>query len=323
MKSILIAHRDCEGYAEALAPDLAGHEVRLAESLDAAGDAIDTAHVIMSGGPAFNEKIIASARNLEWIQALTTGTDAIVGCRNLADRVLVTSTRGIHGPQMSELIILLMLALTRQFPRMLANQTRGEWERWPQSLLANKTLAILGVGAIAEDLAPRCKLFGLTVLGISQSQRSVAGIDRMYSREQIHEVAGLADYFVVIIPYSPETDRIVDRSVLAALKPSAFFINVARGGVLDEPALIEALRERRIAGAGLDVFQTEPLPRESPLWGLDNVIITPKIGGMTDVYVEQTAPIIRHNLRAFLAGRPSDLMNTVAHKSHAASSMET
>ena len=223
---------------------------------------------------------------------------------------------------MSELILLLMLALTRQFPRMLANQARSEWERWPQSLLADKTVAVLGVGAIAEDLAPRCKLFGLTVLGISQSQRPVAGIDRMYGRDQIREVAGLADYFVVIVPYTPQTDRIVDKSVIAALKPSAFFINVARGGVLDEPALIEALRERRIAGAGLDVFETEPLPKESPLWGMDNVIITPKIGGMTDVYVEQTAPILRHNLRAFLGGRPSDLMNRVPHDPHAASSME-
>jgi len=172
-------------------------------------------------------------------------------------------------------------------------------------------VVILGVGAIAEHLAPLCKGFGLTVLGISQSQRSVVGIDRMYPRERMKDAVGLADYFVVIVPYSSETDRIVDRSVLAAMKPSAFFINVARGGVVDEAALVDALRNKQIAGAGLDVFEIEPLPEDSPLWGLENVIITPKVGGMTDVYVEQTAPIVGHNLRAYRDGRSSDLINVV------------
>jgi D-2-hydroxyacid dehydrogenase (NADP+) len=314
MKSILIAHHDSEKYAEVLAPELKGLDVLLADNLRTAGEAIEQANFIFAIGPSFNEMFLERARNVEWIQALTTGTEKIVGSRHLSSDVVITSTRGIHGPQMSELTFLLMLALTRKFPRMLANQRRSEWERWPQSILDNKTVAILGIGAIAEDLAPRCKAFGLTVLGISQSQRSVAGIDRMYKRQQIHEVAGLADYFVVIVPHTPQTDKIVDKSVIAAMKPSAFFINVARGGVVDEAALIDALNENRIAGAGLDVFETEPLPPQSPLWGFDNVIITPKVGGMTDVYVEQTAPILRHNLRAYLEGRLTDLINPVVNE---------
>lgn len=315
MKSILIAHHDCEKYAKTLASELEGFDVLLANGLSAAGeDQIGKAHIILAVGPAFNENVIGAARNVEWIQALTTGTDGITECRNLSGDVLITSTRGIHGPQMSELTLLLMLALTRRFPRVLANQAERKWERWPQSILDGKTVAVLGVGAIAEHLAPLCKGFGLTVLGISQSPRQVMGFDRMYRRGQLKEAVGEADYFVVIVPYSPETDKIVDSAVLAAMKPSAFFINVARGGVVDEAALIEALRERRIAGAGLDVFETEPLPADSPLWDLDNVIITPKVGGMTDVYVEQTAPIVRHNLRAYQEGRLSDLINVVANE---------
>jgi phosphoglycerate dehydrogenase-like enzyme len=315
MKSILIAHHDCEKYAKTLGPELEGFDVLLANGLSVAGeDLIGKAHVILATGPAFNEKIIGAARNVEWIQALTTGTDGITGCRNLAREVLITSTRGIHGPQMSELTLLLMLALTRRLPRMLANQAERKWERWPQSILDGKTVTILGVGAIAEHLAPLCKGFGLTVLGISQSPRQVAGFDRVYRRDELKEAVGQADYFVVIVPYSPETDKIVDGAVLAAMKPSAFFINVARGGVVDEAALIDTLRERRIAGAGLDVFETEPLPSDNPLWAMDNVIITPKVGGMTDVYVEQTAPIVRHNLRAYREGRLSDLVNVVANQ---------
>jgi D-2-hydroxyacid dehydrogenase (NADP+) len=312
MKSVLIAHHDCQKYAETLSSELEGFEVLLADGLKVVDEAaLAKAHIILGLGPGFNEKVIGAARNVEWIQSLTTGTDAITGCRNLSGDVMITSTRGIHGPQMSELSLMLMLALTRRLPKMLANQAQAKWERWPQSILDGKTVAILGIGAIAEHLAPLCKGFGLTVLGISSSARSVAGVDRMYRRDQIKEAAALADYFVVIVPYSPETDKIVDRSVLEVMKPTAFFINVARGGVVDEAALTEVLRERRIAGAGLDVFETEPLPQDSPLWAMDNVIITPKVGGMTDVYVEQTAPIVRHNLKAFREGRLSDLINVV------------
>jgi phosphoglycerate dehydrogenase-like enzyme len=318
MKSILIAHHDCEKYAKTLASELDGFEVLLSEGLSVAGnELIGKANIILATGPSFNEEVVGAARNVEWIQALTTGTDGITECRNLSGNVLITSTRGIHGPQMSELTLLLMLALTRQLPRVLANQAQRKWDRRPQSILDGKTVAILGVGAISEHLAPLCKGFGLTVLGITQSPRQVAGFDRMYRREQLKEAVGLADYFVVIVPYASDTDKIVDGAVLAAMKPSAFFINVARGGVVDETALIEVLRERRIAGAGLDVFETEPLPADSPLWGMDNVIITPKVGGMTDVYVEQTAPIVRHNLQAFREGRLSDLVNVVPNEAPA------
>lgn len=318
MKSILIAHHDSEKYARTLEPELEGFDVLLANDLsNASDDLISKAHIIFALGPAFNQRVIGVAGNVEWIQALTTGTDGITECPNLSKNVLVTSTRGIHGPQMSELTLLLMLALTRQFPRVLANQANKKWERWPQSILDGKTVAVLGVGAIAEHLAPLCKGFGLTVLGITQSPREIAGFDRMFRREQLKEAVAEADYFVVIVPYSPETDRIVDREVLAAMKPTAFFINVARGGVVDEAALIEILRERRIAGAGLDVFDTEPLPADNPLWTMDNVIITPKVGGMTDVYVEQTAPVVRHNLRAYREGRLNDLINVVPNEAAA------
>jgi len=318
MKSILIAHHDCSKYAETLAPELDGFEVLLADSLKSAGEnLLGKAQIIMALGPSFNEDVIGAAKNVEWIQALTTGTDGITECRNLSGEVLITSTRGIHGPQMSELTLLLMLALTRRLPRVLANQAAHKWERWPQSILDGKTVAVLGIGAIAEHLAPICKGFGLTVLGVTQSPRQVAGFDRIYRRDELKDAVAQADYFVVIVPHSPETDKIVDRAVLDAMKPSAFFINVARGGVVDEEALIEVLREGRIAGAGLDVFETEPLPEDSPLWALDNVIITPKVGGMTDVYVEQTTPIVRHNLRAYREGRLSDLINVVANETAA------
>src|SRR5580698_9770503 len=239
----------------------------------------------------FDEAMLAAAPRLRWIQSLTTGTDAILKLRALRPDVTVTSTRGMHGPQMSELVFLLMLALLRDFPQIQRNQSAGEWKRWPQPLLWGKTAVIVGVGAIAEALAPRCKAFGMNVLGVSDSNRKPAGFDGIFDRSDLAQAASLADFLIVIVPHTPDTENLIDAAVLSSMKRSAYLINVARGGVLDEAALLTALREKRIAGAGLDVFRQQPLPPDHPFWHEPGVIITPLIGGMSNIYLEQAYPI--------------------------------
>jgi D-2-hydroxyacid dehydrogenase (NADP+) len=261
----------------------------------------------------FDDAMLARAGQLQWIQSLTTGTDAILKLQALRPEVRVTSTRGMHGPQMSELVFMHMLALTRNLPRMLANQAQGQWERWPQPLLWGKTAVIVGVGAIAEDMAPRMKAFGMTVVGVSNSPRVPAGFDGIYSRADLPKAAALADYLVLVVPHSPQTENLINAEVIAALRPQAYLINVARGGVLDEDALLQALRSDRLAGAALDVFRQQPLPSDHPLWREPRVLISPLIGGMSNVYLEQAYPIVRDNLRHFLAGRPDAMLNLVAH----------
>ena len=261
----------------------------------------------------FDESMLSRARRLRWIQSLTSGTDSILKLTSLRADVIVTSTRGMHGPQMSELVFLQMLALSRDFPRMQRNQSAGTWERWPQSLLWGKTIVIVGIGAIAEALAPRCKVFGMTVYGISDTPRITTGFDEVFARGELKRLAALADFLVLIVPHSPKTEKLIDAAVLAAMKSSAFLINVARGGVLDEDALLEALRQKRIAGAALDVFRTQPLPKDHPLWHEDNVIITPLIGGMSDVYLAQAYPVVRDNLRLFLNSQLTAMKNVVPH----------
>lgn len=286
-------------------------DIRVRPSIGAAGDDIAAAHVIICNGPSFNEDIIGRARNLEWVQALTSGVDGILACRNLGPDVLVTSARGIHGPQMSELTFLHMLALVRNYPRMLQNQRQRAWRQWSSPVLLDKTVVVLGVGAIAGAFAPRCKAFGMTVYGISSAPRHVPGFDRIFPRKDMLEAVAAADFLVIFVPLSPETERLVDASVLTQLKPTAFLINMARGGVIDEAALIDALRHKRIAGAALDVFSTEPLPQDSPLWTMDNVIISPRLGGLSDIYVEQVMPIVKQNLAAWLRGDRAALVNHV------------
>jgi phosphoglycerate dehydrogenase-like enzyme len=261
----------------------------------------------------FDDEMLTRAQRLRWIQSLTTGTDAILRLASLRADVTVTSTRGMHGPQMSELVFLQMLALLRNFPRMQRNQAEHRWERWPQPLLDGKTVVIVGVGAVAEVLAPRCKAFGMNVYGISESPRKPAGFDAILSRSELRRGAALADFLVLIVPHSAHTERLVDASVLDAMKPSAFLINVARGGVLDEDALLIALREGRLAGAALDVFRQSPLPADHPLWLEKRLIITSHIGGMSDIYLEQAYPIVRTNLRSFLAGTLDTMINVVPH----------
>lgn len=253
--------------------------------------------------------LVAAMPQLGWIQALTTGVDPLHALK-LPKSVAVTSARGIHGPQMAELALLLMMSLYRDVPRMLANQRTATWQRWGQRLLLGKTVVIVGVGSISEALAARCRPFGLRVVGIS-SRRHAEGFDELHPRERLREIAARADFLVLVLPYTPETHHLIDASVLAAMAPGAYLINLARGNVVDEAALTEALVARRIAGAALDVFATEPLPAASPLWRLDNVIVTPHIGGMSDVYAEQVLPLLIHNARAYCAGDRAAMRNPV------------
>ena len=272
-----------------------------------------TTEVIIGHHFHFDEALLASAPRLRWIQSLTSGTDAIVRLPNLRSEVIVTNTRGMHGPQVSELVFLDMLALLRDLPRMQRNQAAARWERWPQPLLLGKTVVIVGVGAIAEALALRCKAFGMTVHGVSARSRKPEHFDGMHEYARLAYAATLADFLVLLVPLSAATEKLIDARVIAAMKPGACLINVARGGVLDEDALLEALRERHLGGAALDVFRTTPLPADHPLWREPRVVLTPHIGGMSDIYFEQAYPVVRDNLRLYLGGRLEALINVVSH----------
>jgi len=311
--TVLVYHQYADRFLRGLTPDFPGAEIVAATNHEEALGHANAAEVIVALDSRFDDGLVGAAKNLKWIQVLSTGTDVIDGLTALdRQRVLITTMRGIHGPQMSEMTLMHMLALTRGLPKMLRNQHDHRWDRWPQPLLWRKTVVILGVGAIAEHMARCFRIFGMTVLGISRTERKVEYFDRIYPRGQMKEATALADYFVVLAPHSRENDRMVDASVLGAMKSSAYLINVSRGGVVDEEALVNTLKRGAIAGAGLDVFSDEPLPENHVLWSMDNVIITPRVGGMSNVYVEQCLPLLRANLHAFLAGNTASMANRVA-----------
>ena len=257
------------------------------------------------------DDLIKEATRLKWIQAQTTGVDGIADLPSLPKEVLITTTRGIHAAPVSELAVLLMLAANRDLARNVRNQERKLWERWPGRLLDRKTVGILGVGAISEALAHRCKAFGMRVLGFSGTARKVENFDRVYRRGELVDVAAELDYLVILAPLTPQTRHFVDEKIFSAMKPQSYLINVARGGIVKEDALLEALRAGKIAGAGLDAFEQEPLAPDHPFWEMDNVLITPHCGGRYDTIVERKLPIFEHNLRRFIEGDPDHMMNLV------------
>jgi D-2-hydroxyacid dehydrogenase (NADP+) len=275
------------------------------------GPYIADTEVLLCFSPPMADHVVAEAPKLKWIQALGTGVDNIVDLPSLGKEVVVTNVRGIHGPPVSEATIAYMLSLARDLPRSAHAQDRSTWERWPSQLLAGKTVGILGVGLIAEYLAPICKALGMTVVGLSGTPRPAAGFDRVVARDDLLKVAPEFDYLVALAPLTPETRGIIGEKVLAAMKPSAYLVNVARGGVVDEPALIKALESGQIAGAALDVFSEEPLPPTNPLWKTKNVTVFPHLGGYSQGYEDRAMPTIAGNMQKYLNNDLKSMINIV------------
>lgn len=289
-------------------PELAIEVVSAPEEAQAA---LGRADMLLTFGQMMkNLKLnLDNAADLKWVQALGTGLDGITDQPALQPGVTVTSLHGVHGAPVSEGALAGMLALSRDIPRFTRNQDTQTWARWPAKLLQGKTVGILGIGVIAEALAPKCKALGMTVVGFTSVPRPVPGFDRVHATGEFLAYAGELDHLVLLTPYTAATHHMIDGKVFAAMKPTAYFINLARGGVVDEAALVEALRNKRIAGAALDVFEEEPLPQGHPLWSFENVIVTTHQGGFCDTYVDLAMPVVEHNIRCFLAGDPGGMVN--------------
>jgi D-2-hydroxyacid dehydrogenase (NADP+) len=276
-----------------------------------AGPFIGAADALLTFGPHMKDEVLRGAHKLKWVQALGTGVDNLIDLPSLGKDVIITNIRGIHGAPVSEAALMMMLALARDFALSLRNQDKQIWNRWPAQLLDGKTVGIYGVGAIAEVLAPKCDALGMTVVGFSSVKRALPGFDRMYGRDELIARAGSLDFLVLLAPYSEETRNTIDARVFAAMKPTSYLVNLARGGIVDEDALLAALARGEIAGAALDVFQEEPLPAGHPLWTAKNVLITAHLGGFCDVYAERALPTVAHNMAAFLRSDFAAMVNVV------------
>jgi len=311
---LLILEKFADVYERALTKQFSGLAISKAAAMpDVAAD-LATIDVLFAFGIAIDDAFIARAKNLKWIASLATGVDHFLRCPSLKPETILTSARGIHGPAMRETVAALMLALTRDAARLVRNKDAHRWDRgarWP--LLAGKTAVVVGIGVSGIAIGELLKAFGMRVIGLTRTPRDIAGFDATVPTERLGEIAAEADFLINVLPGSAENHGLFSRAVFAAMKPTAYFINVGRGETVDEAALIESLKTKRIAGAGLDVVQNAPLKPDSPFWDLPNVFIAPQVGGYFIGYEEHALPLLIDNMRRFLTGRFGEMENVVKH----------
>lgn len=248
-------------------------------------DHLRDAEIIAGWKKEIKEYCIDQDSKLRWLQSWSAGVNSFPLEKMAAKQIAITSASGVHAYPISETILALMLGLTRKVHTYVRNQVNKVWNHTNLNLeMHEKTIGIIGVGAIGKETAKLAKAFGMKVIGVRFSEKPEEFVDEMYSASKLNDILPQCDYVVVTLPSTKETYHMFGKEQFSFMKPSAFFINIGRGDTVMEEDLIEALREQKIAGAGLDVFEKEPLSTESPLWDFENVIITPHTSGSTENY---------------------------------------
>ncbi len=265
-------------------------------------DEVPDAEVILGFRPLRDAAV--RARSLRWVHAPGAGVENL--CQDVAGTEIIVTNSHIHGDVIAEHVFGLILAHTRRHREAFRYQEARRWahHHLQGEVLAGRTIGILGLGTIGTAVARRAAAFGMRVWGTKRTPAPVPGVERVWPPDGLDEVLRAADVLVVTLPFTHETRGLLGTRELALLPRGAFVVNVGRGGLIDETALADALRDGRVAGAGLDVFADEPLPESSPLWALPPMIITPHVAGTFPGYMDRIIPLFCENLRRYLAGQP-------------------
>jgi glyoxylate/hydroxypyruvate reductase len=252
--------------------------------------------------------VVRSCPRLGWVQGTAAGTGEVARRAGLTsrdlDRVLLTSAVGVHATPLAEWAMFGLLAFTKGLPRLLADKAGHCWEHHPVRELSRGRLLVVGLGEIGREVARLGRSFGMTVLGVRRQAGDDPSVDEMHLVAELGEVLPAVDAVVLSLPDTDATRGLFSRDLIDRLPRHAVVINVGRGSTVDEAALVDALREHRIAGAALDVSATEPLPEDSPLWSLDNVLLSPHTAALSVRENERIVELFLDNLRRYLGGRP-------------------
>jgi len=265
---------------------------------------------------------------LKWVQGHSAGVEHLVD-HPLVSKAQFTNASGIHAPAIGEYVMMMILAFSHHLPQFISYQAHAEWPsgRWDKFVpheLRGATMGIVGYGSLGREIARLARAFGMTVLATKREVRHLAddgwrlngtgdaraqAVRRLYPPQALKSMLGECDYIALTVPLTPNTQQLIGAAELEAMKPGAFLVNVSRGRVVDERALAKALRNGGLGGAALDVFETEPLPQDSPLWSMPNVILSPHVSGFTPHYDKRALAVFEDNLRRYLDGKP--LLNLV------------
>lgn len=238
----------------------------------------------------------------QWIHFLSAGVEKIWTMNFEKQGVLLTKSSGVHGPPMSEFAIGALLYFAKSFGRFHDQSKEHRWERIWLDELTGQQLTILGAGHIGQSLASRAKAFGMSVVGVVNQPRSLQSVDRVISLDELSVELLRTDVLVVCLPLTPHTKGLVDKALISQLKDGAILIDISRGGVVKATDVIDALDHGSLKAAALDVFETQPLPEDSPLWGRDDVLLTPHVSGTTPHYLRRALEVFLSNVKALKRG---------------------
>lgn len=301
-RTVLVYHPDAEearAYAAGVRLPRRGLALRVASTPAEAAVHIADVEVLYAWG--FPAPLLARASRLRWVQVMGAGVERFLA-PELPARVVVTRAAGVFGPWMAEYTLGWCLWVTQRMDLFRRQQADRRWAPVDPLRLRGSTLCVVGLGDIGRNIARAARALGMRVVGVSRRGRRVAGARAVYPPGALATALRGADFAVLTVPLSEATRGMIGERELGAMKPTAWLLNIARGPVVDEAALIRALSARRIAGAVLDVFDAEPLPGDHPLWALDNAVITPHISGPSTP--GEITPLFNENLRRYAAGRP-------------------
>jgi phosphoglycerate dehydrogenase-like enzyme len=269
-------------------------------------DLLAKAEILFDIDPTCRPDLPVLAPNVRWVQATSAGIGQLVrgmGYATRMPRTVFTTASGVHARPLAEFVVMAILMHYKGAVRMVAAQQRRHWERYAGTDLEGRRLALVGLGRVGSEIARMCRALGLTVLG-TDLRPAPEAVDRYYPPEQLGVMLAAADILVTIVPHTPKTEKLIGAPEFAALPRGAFFINIARGPVVDEAALVAALRSGQLSGAALDVFTEEPLPSDSPLWGMPNVLVSPHSASTSDRENGRITDLFCDNLRRYLRGEP-------------------
>lgn len=264
---------------------------------------IEEADVLLAS--SFPVELIDRAKRLRWFQSSAAGVDSLLPIRDKVSHLTVTNARGIHGQIIADFVMAGVTMLQWDFRRFLREQAERKWNPRYVAPLAEKTLGVVGLGSIGQTVALRAKSAGMTVVGSKRDVSTpVEGVDRLFPSDALEDLLPLCDFVVLAVPSTQDTIGLIGAAEIARIRPHAFLINIARGNIVVESELIKALQTGAIAGAMLDVFEREPLPENSPLWDMPNVIATPHVAGSPINFTERLFSIFGDNIEHFLNGQP-------------------
>lgn len=277
--------------------------------IDEVGEDLYDAEILITYGEDLDDEHIEMAKKLKWIMVISAGLDQMPFKKISEKNILITNAKGIHAKPMAEYTIGMILQVARKTKTLIENEKRGLWDRRiPMTEINGQTIAVVGAGTIGAEIGRLAKAFGMNTIGINRSGSAVDNMDQVTS---IQALDGLkeADYVVAVLPSTKDTHKLLNAAFFEKMKSSSVFINIGRGQTVDEGDLIEALEQNKISHAVLDVFEKEPLPKEHPFWGMENVTVTPHLSGISAQYQPRAFDIFMKNLQLYMEEK--ELINVI------------